>query len=138
MAEAGSSDGEVPREDALRYLLHSERGQAFVSRLAQARKRDIRKDSSMTRTETLSRIVKQAGGIGPLCQKIIKRATAEVTEAELTGMITAAAKAEHPGMDDARAFAKAFTGPDGEMLRRAVMIAKATQFANSAYPWPRP
>jgi len=40
-------------------------------------------------------------------------------------------------MDDSRAFSKMFCGPDGEMLRRAVEVAKATQFANSAYPWPQ-
>jgi hypothetical protein len=72
-----------------------------------------------------------------LCQKIVKRGTSgDVGEAELVGMITAAAKIENPDMDDARAFSKAFTGPNGETLRRAVEIAKATQFANSAYPWP--
>src|SRR5262249_13494206 len=125
MVEAGSADGEVTREDALRYLLHSERGQALVSRMAKTRKRDNRKDFSMTRTETLSRIVKQAGGIGPLCRKIVKRGTTDVGEAELVGMITAAAKAEYPDMDNSRAFAKAFCGPNGEMLRRAVEVAKA-------------
>jgi len=79
----------------------------------------------MTRTETLTRIIKQAGGLGPLCKRIIKRGTSEIDEAELTGMITEAAKAEYPDLDDARAFTKLFAGPNGEMLRRAVMIAKA-------------
>src|SRR6516164_5655269 len=31
MVEAGSADGEVTREQALQYLLHSERGQALVA-----------------------------------------------------------------------------------------------------------
>jgi hypothetical protein len=128
LVEGGSSDGEVTREDAVRWLLHSARGQSLVARMAAARKQANKgKDSPMTRTETLTRIVKQAGGLGPLCQKIVNRGSSEVTEAELTGMITAAAKAEHPGMDDARAFTKMFCGPTGETLRKAVAIAKAVQ-----------
>jgi hypothetical protein len=128
LVEAGSSDGEISRQDALRWLLHSRDGQALVTRMAQARKRAAyRKDFQMTRDETLSRIVKQAGGLGPLCQRIVKRGASNVTEAELVGMITATAKAEYPDMDDARAFTKAFCGPGGEMLRRAVQVAKVAQ-----------
>jgi hypothetical protein len=138
MVEAGSADGEVTREDALQYLLHSERGQQLVSRMAAARKRaNNRKGFTMNRSEQLRAVVKQAGGLGPLCQKIVKRGSAEMSEAELVGMITSFAKATYPGMDDSRAFSKMFCGPDGETLRRAVEVAKATQFANSAYPWPQ-
>jgi hypothetical protein len=138
LVEGGSPDGEVTREQALQWLLHSERGQALVARMVRARKRDSnRKDSSMTRTETLTRIVKQAGGLGPLCRKIVKRGTTDVLEAELTGMITAAAVAEYPNLTSEAAFAKLYTGPNGEDFRRAVAVARAAQFANSAYPYPR-
>jgi hypothetical protein len=127
LVEAGSSDGPVDRQTALQWLLHSRRGQALVTRMAQARKSasNRKKDSMMTRTETLTRIIKQAGGLAPLCQKIVKRGSADVTEAELTGMITAVAKHEYPDLDDARAFTRLFAGPGGELLRRAIMITKA-------------
>jgi hypothetical protein len=126
IAEAGSSDDEISRQDALRWLLHTRRGQALVTRMARHRKRaSNRKDSGMTRTETLTRIIKQAGGLGPLCQRIVKRGRSDVDDAELTGMIIAAAKAEYPDLDDSRAFTKMFCGPNGEVLRRAMMIAKA-------------
>jgi hypothetical protein len=126
IVEAGSPDGPVDRQTALQWLLHSRRGQALVIRMAQARKRATnRKDFQMTRTETLTRIIRKAGGLGPLCQKIVERGRSDVDEAELTGMITEAAKAEYPDLDDSRAFTKMFCGPNGEVLRRAMMIAKA-------------
>jgi len=124
LVEAG--DGEVSRESALNWLLHDERGQALI-RMAQHRKRATRKDFQMTRSETLRSMVKRHNGIAGLCQHIVaKGSSGDIPEAELTGMITAAAKAEHPDMDDARAFTKAFTGPNGEVLRRATQIAMFT------------
>ena len=77
----------------------------------------------MTRTDQLYAIVKQAGGLGPLCQKIVKRGTADVTEPELVGMATEAAKAEYPDLDDSRAFTRLYTG--NELLRRALQVTKA-------------
>jgi hypothetical protein len=125
IAEAGTADGKVTRQDALRWLLHSPHGAALIARVARGKRASNRKkDSTMTRTQTLTRIVKQAGGLGPLCQKIVKRGSADVTEAELTGMITAAAKHEFPHLDDARAFTKLYAS--SEVLRRAVQIAQAT------------
>jgi hypothetical protein len=120
------ADDEVTREQALQRLLHSERGQALVASVAQHRKRN-RKGFQMTRSETLRVMVKRHNGIAGLCQHIIKTGASDVSEAELTGMITAAAKAEHPDMDDTRAFAKLYTSPNGETLRRAIAIAKAAQ-----------
>ena len=125
IAEAGVSDGEISRQDALRWLLHSPHGAALIARVARRKRATNRKDSTMTRTETLTRIIKQAGGLGPLCKRIIKRGRSDVDEAELTGMIIAAAKAEYPDLDDSSAFTKMFCGPNGEVLRRAMMIAKA-------------
>jgi hypothetical protein len=125
MVEAGSSDGEVTREDALRYLLHSERGQALVSRMAAHRKR-IGKDT-MNRSEQLRTVVKRAGGIMPLCKSIATSGRSSVTEHELTQLIVDAAKREHPDLSDAQAFAKMFCGPTGATLQRAVAIAKAPQ-----------
>jgi hypothetical protein len=126
IAEAGTSDGKISRQDALRWLLHSPHGAALIVRMAHARKRASNgKDSTMTRIETLASIVKRHDGLAGLCRHIVKKGTTTVTEAELTGMITAVAKHEHPDLDDAQAFTKLFAGPNGEMLRRAIMVAKA-------------
>ena len=128
MVEAGSSDGEVTREDALRYLLHSARGQALVSRMAAHRKR-IGKNT-MNRSEQLRAVVRKAGGIVSLCKSIAATGRCAVTEHELTALAVAEAKRLYPDIkDDARAFAKMFTdvGPTGTALRQAVQIAKAAQ-----------
>jgi hypothetical protein len=138
MVEAGSSDGEVSREDALRYLLHSERGQALVARMSQHRKQIdavCRKfatgkgKDTMNRSEQLRAVVKRAGGIMPLCKSIATSGRSSVTEHELTQLVVDAAKREHPDMSDAAAFSKAFcdAGPTGMMLRQAIAVAKAAQ-----------
>jgi hypothetical protein len=77
----------------------------------------------MTRTQTLTRIVRKAGGLAPLCQRIVKRGYSDISEAELTGMATELAKHEYPSMDDAQAFTRLYAG--NELLRRALMVAKA-------------
>jgi hypothetical protein len=123
IAEAGSRDGEISRQDALRWLLHSPHGAALIARVAQSKRASNRKDSTMTRTETLTRIVKQAGGLGQLCEKIVKRGTADVSEGELVGMATEAAKQEFPHLTSEAAFTKLYAS--SEVLRRAIMVAKA-------------
>jgi hypothetical protein len=98
--------------------------------MSQHRKRatDNRKVITKNRSEHLRAVVKQAGGVTALCKRIVRDGSSgDISEAELTGMITAAAKAEHPDMDDARAFAKMFCGPTGETLRRATQLAKFGQ-----------
>jgi hypothetical protein len=139
LVEAGSPDGEVSRESALQWLLHSRNGQAFVSRMAAARKRaNTRKDSPMNRTEHLRAVVSKAGGLDSLCKRFVaKGSSGDVSEAELVGMLTQAARQQFPDMDDARAFSKLVCGPNGELARRAIEVAKITQFSRSAYPWPQ-
>jgi hypothetical protein len=126
LVEGGSPNGEITREQALQWLLHSERGQALVARMAQHRKR---KGNSMNRSEQLRVVVKRAGGIMSLCKSIATSGRSNVTEHELTQLIVDAAKREHPDLSDAQAFARAFgaAGPNGETLRKAVAIAKAVQ-----------
>jgi hypothetical protein len=127
MVEAGSADGEVSREDALRYLLHSERGQALVARMSQHRKR-IGKNT-MNRSGQLRAVVRKAGGIMSLCKSIAATGKCAVTEDELTQLVVDAVKREHPDLSDAQAFAKVFgaAGPNGEMLRKAIAVAKVAQ-----------
>jgi hypothetical protein len=88
-----------------------------------------RKAFTMNRSEQLRAVVKRAGGIMPLCKRIAATGKSDVSEHELTQLIVDAAKREHPDLSDAAAFSKAFSaaGPNGEMLRRAVQVAKVAQ-----------
>jgi hypothetical protein len=121
-------DGEITREQALQWLLHSERGQALVARMAAHRKRATSKGKAFTmnRSEQLRAVVKRAGGIMPLCKRIAATGRSDVSEHELTQLVVDAAKREYPDLSDAQAFAKAFAAatPEGEILRRAVQVAK--------------
>jgi hypothetical protein len=128
LVEAGSPDGAITREQALQYLLHSERGQALVARMAAHRKSN-RKDFQMTRDETLRSIVKRHNGVVGLCKHINATGAAIVTEHELVALATEQAKRQYGISDDARAFAKMFTdtGPDSQMLQKAVQITKVAQ-----------
>ncbi|HKD93038.1 MAG TPA: hypothetical protein VKB56_14090 [Terriglobales bacterium] len=128
MVESGSPDGngQISREQALHYLLHSAPGQALVSRMAQARKRN-RKDFQMpTRQQVLKNYLQAAGSLDKLAAQIVKRGTTDISEAELTGMITAQAQHE-TGLSDDRAFSRLYTDPSprGLMLRKAINICKA-------------
>jgi hypothetical protein len=129
LVEAGSSDG-VTREQALQWLLHSRDGQALVGRMMSAhRKRATsRKGFQMTRSEQLHSVVKQAGGLMALCRRIAKSGSSGgVAEAELVGMLLTSARLEYPHLTGEAAFTKMFCGPDGEVLRRAVQVAKFAQ-----------
>jgi hypothetical protein len=132
MVEAGSADGEVTREDALRYLLHSGRGQAPVARMAAHRKSATSKGKAFTmnRSEQLRAVVKRAGGVHGLAKRIVRDGTSgDITEHELTQLAVDAAKRQYGISDDAKAFTKMFcdAGPDGQTLQRAIQIAKVTQ-----------
>ena len=74
----------------------------------------------------LRRLVKSCGGVQQLCKQINRDQETTISEHELTALIVEYAKAEHPDMSDAQAFSKMFgsASPAGEILRRAVAIAK--------------
>jgi hypothetical protein len=83
----------------------------------------------MNRSEQLRAVVRKAGGAYRLAKSIATTGKSNVTEHELTQLVVDAAKAEHPDLSDAQAFAKVFGAatPEGEMLRKAVAVAKAAQ-----------
>src|SRR5262249_28811312 len=70
-----------------------------------------------------------AGGAYRLAKSIATTGRSNVTEHELTQLVVDAAKREHPDLSDAQAFAKVFGAatPEGEMLRKAIAVAKAAQ-----------
>ena len=131
LVEGGSPDGEVTREQALRWLLHSTRGQALVARMAAHRKRATSKGKAFTmnRSEQLRTVVRKAGGIWPLCKSIATSGRSSVTAHELVSLLVTELKRAEPNLSDAQAFSKAFgaAGPNGEMLRKAIAVAKAAQ-----------
>ena len=131
LVEGGSPDGEVTREQALRWLLHSTRGQALVARMAAHRKRATSKGKAFTmnRSEQLRTVVRKAGGIRPLCKSIATSGRSSVTAHELVSLLVTELKRAEPNLSDAQAFSKAFgaAGPNGEMLRKAIAVAKAAQ-----------
>jgi hypothetical protein len=90
---------------------------------------EARKGFQMTRDEQLRATVKRHGNVIGLAKFICSQGTTDITEHELTALVVDAAKREHPDMSDAQAFAKEFgaAGPNGEMLRRAVQVAKVAQ-----------
>jgi hypothetical protein len=117
-------------QEALDFLLGSQHGAALLQRLRQSKRttKHTHKDFHMpSRSTVLQSIAKQAGGIVPLCKRIIAdQSSGDISEHELTALIVANAKREYPDMTDAAAFAKVFgdTSPAGETLRRAIEVAK--------------
>jgi hypothetical protein len=84
---------------------------------------------TMNRSEQLRVVVKRAGGAYRLAKSIAATGRSAVSEHELTQLVVDAAKREHPDLSDAQAFAKVFGAatPEGEMLRKAIAVAKAGQ-----------
>ena len=131
LVQAGSSDGPVDRETALRWLLHSKDGRALLVQLSpylKAVARTNRKGFQMpTRQEVLKGYVRSAGGVVPLCKRIVAKGTTDITEHELVSLLVTELKRAEPDLSDAQAFTKAFTGPSGAMLQQAVQVAKVAQ-----------
>jgi hypothetical protein len=135
LVQAGSSDGPVDRETALRWLLHSKDGRALLVQLSPYRKavaRTNRKGFQMpTRQEVLKGYVRSAGGVVPLCKRIVAKGTTDITEHELVSLLVTELKRAEPDLSDAQAFTKAFTGPSGAMLQKAVQVAKVAQVSGN-------
>ena len=131
LVQAGSSDGPVDRETALRWLLHSKDGRALLVQLSpylKAVARTNRKGFQMpTRQEVLKGYVRSAGGVVALCKRIVAKGTTDITEHELVSLLVTELKRAEPDLSDAQAFTKAFTGPSGAMLQQAVQVAKVAQ-----------
>jgi|SRR5215471_18523848 len=83
----------------------------------------------MKRSEQLRIVVKRAGGVHGLAKRIAATGKSDVSEHELVSLLVTELKRAEPSLSDAQAFAKAFgaAGPTGEMLRRAVQVAKVAQ-----------
>jgi hypothetical protein len=76
------------------------------------------------RTTELQAIVKRDGGVIPLCKRICKQGARDVTEHELTELVTEYAQQLYPDMSPEHAFTKVYTSPGAEPVRRAIAVVK--------------
>jgi hypothetical protein len=113
------TDGKLSRQQALYWLLHTNRGQALLARMSKQTERPMPTD--------LRQAIAKHGVVAFCKAAVIADTTAGITEHELTAAITKYALLnKRDGETPAQAFARVFTAPDdeGEMLRRAVALAK--------------
>jgi len=110
LVEAGTSDGSLSREEALRWLLYTRDGSALIARM-----RTHKRKSSMENIATIAKCVAESG-------------RSWLSEAELTAKIFKHAQASRlPNESPEQAFAKVFAAdtPEGVAFRTAVAVAKA-------------
>ena len=120
IAEGGSTDGKISRQDALRWLLHTRRGQALVTRMG--------KNNERTADMTFP--------IHKVAKSIAETGTSWLTEQQLTEKIFDHAQRDRrSGETPEQAFARCFSANDeqGRTLRKAVQSARAGSF----HPFPR-
>jgi hypothetical protein len=123
-----ASEGAVTRPEALRWLLTNRHGRALLIGLGGRGTSKQQKEFEMpTRVEVLKGLLRQHGGdVVTLCKHICKTGSTDVAEAELCGMIQAAAQSDRrSGETVEQAFARKFNdlSPDGIALRKATRIA---------------
>jgi hypothetical protein len=130
LVEAGSHSD---RSAALSYLLHSPHGQALLSRMNKAADQTTAKEITMTTShnELVQDIVKRYG-IVAVCKSIInENRSYGMSEAEFVALATEHAKAQHPDLTDAAAFAKLYQIPE---VWRACNVLKSMPFVADLTP----
>jgi hypothetical protein len=118
------------RTAALDHLLNTTRGQAFLQRMHKAADQ-TGKVSSMDKTETLRDIAK-AGGIIAIAKAITdENRNFGISEHEFVALVTEHAKAQHPDLTEAAAFAKLYQIPE---VWRACNVLKSMPFVADVVP----
>jgi hypothetical protein len=123
-----ASDGEVTRAAALTWLLTHKDGRALLVGLGGRGTAKRQKEFEMpTRKDVLKGLLLAHGGdVVTLCKHIAKVGATDISEAELTGMIQAAAQSDRrSGETVEQCFARKFNdqSPNGVVLRKATRIA---------------
>ena len=127
IAEAGSKNGNaVSREDALRWLIHTPRGASLIARLAQTRKRQTDKGTTMTSNEA---------PVLTICKRAVATTKTDLSETELTKLITEyALQDRRDGETVEKCFSRVVCAltPEGLTLRKALEISKGngSRFGN--------
>jgi hypothetical protein len=115
------ADPRLGRRAALRQLLHNETGRATTEHLFRNDYSRRRKEEPMTRTESLQKALKSAGGVVRLCKGIADSGDSfEITENELTDLINQYAdQNKKPGESVAKAFSRLFSATAMGMAKQA-------------------
>jgi hypothetical protein len=112
----------VRRTDVLAWLMHTPHRIRLLNRTLGKRFKETR----MTRSEELSSIAKQAGGLEAVCKHVIDRAgTSNITQDELVKLFSEAVP-RRSGESAAQAFSRAYSANDDEglLMRKAVQAVK--------------
>jgi hypothetical protein len=121
-----ASEGAVSRPEALRWLLTNRHGRSLLVGLG-GRTQKQKEFQMPNRVEVLKGLLRAHGGdVVTLCKHICKTGATDISEHELTGMISAAAQLDRqPNETSEQAFARRFSdpSPDGIALRKATRLA---------------
>jgi hypothetical protein len=111
------------RTAALHHLLNTPHGNALLARLNKAEAHTGKDHSTMDRTTELRDIAKKKGGIIAVAKAITdENRSYGITEHEFVELATEHAKAAHPELSEAQAFAKLYEIPE---VWRACNVLKA-------------
>jgi hypothetical protein len=118
------------RTAALDHLLNTPHGQALLQRMSKADQTG--KDHPIMDRTTELRDIAKAGGIVAVAKAIIdENRSYGITEHEFVALATEHAKARHPNLTDAQAFAKMYELPE---VWRACNVLKSMPFQVSLEP----
>jgi hypothetical protein len=123
LVEAGSFPH---RAAALQHLLHKPSGQALLQRMHKTEK-----ELPMDKIEPLRDVVKQRGLIAVAKSIVAEQRSYGITEHEFVELATEYAKAQHPELSGAQAFAKLYQVPE---VWRACEVLKSMPFVADLSP----
>jgi hypothetical protein len=126
LVEAGSFPH---RAAALHHVLHKPSGQALLARMHKADQTG--KELSMDKIEPLRDVVKQRGIVAVAKSIVDENRSYGITEHEFVELATEHAKAQHPELSEAAAFAKLYQTPE---IWRACNVLKAMPFDANITP----
>jgi hypothetical protein len=127
LVEAGSFPH---RAAALQHLLHKPSGQALLTRMSKAADQTA-KETSMDKIETVRDVVKRHGIVAVAKSIVSENRSYGITEHEFVALATEHAKAQHPDLTDAAAFAKLYQIPE---VWRACELLKSMPFLANVEP----
>jgi hypothetical protein len=129
LVEAGTHPD---RSAALGYLMHSPHGAALLGRMSKAEAHTTGKDHPTMDKTTELRAIAKAGGIIAVAKAITdENRSYGITEHEFVELATEHAKAAHPDLTEAAAFAKLYQIPE---VWRACAVLKAMPFQVDLQP----
>jgi hypothetical protein len=119
---AEASGGQVPRQQALDYLLYSAGGRKMAVRTRHAKRAAQKETNMQSDSEMMSAVVKRYG-ITAFC-KSVEKGDVQVSEHELTRLI--GEDAQRRGLTFSKLFAA--QTPEGVTLRKAINATKEAQW----------